>query len=80
MVAAQDNYIPRHSDESDDHDQITEELTDDAAVDLGVTHAELRDALDRLDGNDPDVPATDQAESGDDMREAIEDADQGDRE
>lgn len=80
MAAPQDDYTLRFSDDSDEHDPITEELTDDAAVDLGVSHVELRDGLDKLDGHDPDVPPTDQQESGDDMREAIEDADQGDRE
>lgn len=77
---AGDDYQLQHSDDDEAHDIITEEQTDDAAVDLGVTHTELRDGLDRLDGNDPDVPETDQDEAADDMREALEDADQSDRE
>lgn len=75
-MTANNDYTLRHSNESEEHDEITEELTDDAAVDLGVTHTELRDGLDRLDGNDPDVPPSDQQEAADDMREALEDADQ----
>lgn len=76
MVAAQNDYTPRHSADRDEDDLITAEQTDDAAVDMGVSHAELRDGLDRLDGHDPDVLPSNQQEGADDMREAIEDADE----
>lgn len=78
MTAAND-YTARYSDDNGTDDLITEELTDDAAVDLGVTHAELRDGLDKLAGHDPDIPVADQGEAADDMEQAIEDADEQER-
>lgn len=72
-----DDYQPQHSDQGDEPDIITEELTDDPVEELGVPASELARELDRLDGNDPDIGDDgDQDEDADDMREFIEDADQ----
>lgn len=73
-----DDYRARHSDDTARDDQVTEDLTDDPADELGITRGELRDGLNKLDGHDPDIALADQDEGADDMREEIEGADQGD--
>lgn len=72
-----DEYQPRYSQEENGRDIVTEELTDKAHEDLGVSAEELRDGFDRTEGHGPEAqPLDDHEAAADDWSEAIEDKDQ----